>query len=805
LLKNLRYLRRKIAGNNLAIRRGIDTLVGASITASYLADRGVLNPEHMTDLSGLDTLDSVLIAGKQATQLLFDGLAQRFNGDVFGNVHGELDELDDSTCKLVASLLRGDDLLSGQGALWPYDFKILPPDLVSSVYEQLLADHQKQDAAYYTPRPVVDIVLDEVLAWSRTEVPRVIDLACGSGTFMTEAFRRLVFRAQRRSERRLSYSELKNLLVDHIYGIDKNQTATRVAAFGLYLALLEEVEPKTIWQSVTLPKLIGTNIVEADAFESHPLRDRKFDVVISNPPWKSKMTSAARSFVNSVKQPIADNQLAQAFVWLARDMLAPRGRLGLVLPAKDILHNRSNTMVTFRAALFGELLVRSIVDLSPIRHGLFSEATGPTALLIADRADEDHELDDLDREILHIAVHPRLFSSAAGTLVVAPEDFHVVSARHAVSRPEVWKILVWGSPRDADLIDRLRCRFPSLAEVMQSRGWQKGQGYKLGGSPQKDASELVGLPVVDVRSVLPLKLPAMHADPFGGPTMHRPRRREQYRAPQIVVRRTLPGNRLAATMLLEDAVYSSELNSISGSPEDLAALTGVAMTLCSSIGNYWQFMTSASWGIERTTVELNELLDMPIPVAAFEEGTVVKMWQKLSSADPLTARRLVDEAVFEMFQLRSAEVQRIRDGIVNGLQRFDGGSSYSTIVSALRLNQYLEVLGDSLRRSLPEILISTGTVRDGRYICAWIAFEVFGGNREDIRSSDMTKVVDIDAILRAAAGRHAGATGMLSLPAAFLVDGDTVYIVKTDDADRWSYDAAISDADRIFAALAFGS
>jgi hypothetical protein len=47
-------------------------------------------------------------------------------------------------------------------------------------------------------------------------------------------------------------------------------------------------------------------------------------------------------------------------------------------------------------------------------------------------------------------------------------------------------------------------------------------------------------------------------------------------------------------------------------------------------------------------------------------------------------------------------------------------------------------------------------------------------------------------------------TGILALPAGFFVRHDTVYVVKTVDMDRWSRDAALSDADRIFTALAFG-
>ena len=45
-----------------------------------------------------------------------------------------LSEVEDSDLDLVSRLLKGEDLPTGQGALWPYDFSVLPADLVSRVY-----------------------------------------------------------------------------------------------------------------------------------------------------------------------------------------------------------------------------------------------------------------------------------------------------------------------------------------------------------------------------------------------------------------------------------------------------------------------------------------------------------------------------------------------------------------------------------------------------------------------------------------------------------------------------------------------
>ena len=124
LLFNLRFLRRSVAGSDLKSQAGLDVLV--AVTASYLAHRNVLDEAHMEELCGVSTLDQALIEGRATTTALFAGLAERFKGDVFGSVEQAIADLNDAAFDAVASLLRGDNLPTGQPSLWPYDFAGLP-------------------------------------------------------------------------------------------------------------------------------------------------------------------------------------------------------------------------------------------------------------------------------------------------------------------------------------------------------------------------------------------------------------------------------------------------------------------------------------------------------------------------------------------------------------------------------------------------------------------------------------------------------------------------------------------------------
>lgn len=806
LLRNLAQLRQNIHGENLERREAVDKLVGGCLVASYLRDRGILNSEHIYSLSGHEELEEVFTSGVAATNRLFENLTDRFNGDVFGSIPPVFRAIASADLVQISGLLRGDDLLTGQQSLWPYDFSVLPADLVSSVYEELLAPTRKKDSAYYTPRFLVDLVLDELLPWETAEhppfnPPKLVDIACGSGAFMIEAFRRMVYFARSRIGRRLEYGELTRLLVDNIYGIDYNTSATRVAAFGLYLSVLEEVDQGDIWDSVLLPPLVGRNIIDSDAFADHPLRDGQFDLVVSNPPWNSSLTAPASRYVRTTGAPVADRQLAQAFVWLARDMLTPGGQLGLVLPAKGLLHNRSSTAQAFRTSLFTQLDVTAVVDLSAVRRSVFATTIAPSIVLIASRPENVNGSEmSLDDALLYVAAHPRA-TNAVDALIVAPEEIRSISKRQAASRPDLWKVLLWGSTRDLELIDRLRRSAPALGDIARERGWHCGQGFQVGGGDHNDASELIGLPVIETKSVGFLRSTQQQYELFDRETLHRPRTRGLYSAPLVLIRRGIHREGIAAVYMEHDIVFQNGLIGIAGRGVDRAELAALAVTTVSSLGRYWHFMTSASWGVERDFVELNEHLSLPL--VSPDRRLSKKLFELIDLANDAaddSLRDAVDELVFDMYRLSIIDRARIVDRMRTSIGRFYSRSGASRS-RPHDFGDYESVLRDALSVTLPELSISTQMYDNGPYHAITVTFSEDGPRDADAKPEGTIPIVDVDFILERIWRSAARPTAVIARPSGFFIDDNTVYLVKTSESDRWSHDSALDDADRILTAL----
>jgi N-6 DNA Methylase len=790
LLRNLRFLRRTLTISEPQRSGVVDALVGASIVTSYLADRGVLNEMHLRELCSYPTFDDVLKSGVESTAGLFRGLARHFNGDVFGEIAGLCSILLPRDIEMVRHFLRGDDLETRQQSLWPYDFSVLPSDLVSTIYEQLVDGTQARDSAFYTPRLLVDVVLDEVLPWDDSRPIRLIDPACGSGAFLAEAFRRIVYRTQMRRGRRLGFSELRRILTTQIFGIDRNETAARIAAFGLYLALLESLEPKTIWRSAVLPNVLGTNILVSDSFEqSHRLISKPFDVVVGNPPWKSELSEEAARFTKEVSVPIADKQVAHAYLWLAREVLKPGGMLGLLMPAKGLLHNRSKPSTDFRKMLFSTLEVQAIYDLSALRRQLFVNAIAPSAVLIA-RKPKGHSW--RGQPVMHAAPHPRQYARIVDSIILAPEEVSEVPYSLALSRPDIWTTLVWGSTEDQELLDFLATKFSTLETFARERGWNWGQGYKRKGADQNDAAFLAGLPEVIVDSVAPFHFE--EGALFDSPTLTRPRKPATYKAPRILIKRTLHAGRIAAAVTLQNVVFSSGLIGLGGVPGDEDLLLAAAAVLNSSVSNYWHFLTSSSWGVERPAVEENEFRVMPMALPTTQN--------QMKALKQLVAKRSfrpdqLDAIVFDMFDLSAQMRLRISDFMRNRLPQLSSTGIAKADMREL-LKSYAEVIQHYVGAALGEVSVTADGRIDHGYGVVTVQFSLKAHN------SRVSNPFDPVGVLARAAERRTRNSAIVALPAGFFVDSDTVYIVKTIDPDRWTGSVALRDSKRVFAVLVGG-
>ena len=248
-------------------------LIGKFVYLRYLRDRGILS-DRKFDERGLSPQS---VFGRGAT---LDGLRRRSRvGDVAQRRH--LPPRPHRTAapslkhiRRVAGAFVGDDPVGGQMHLYfqPYDFSHIPVETLSVIYEQFLhAEGKGRDqGAYYTPVPLVDFMLQELEDRRPLRAGmKVFDASCGSGAFLVQCYRRLIERERRKAgDQKLRPSELRGLLVDHIFGMDSDEDACRVAELSLVLTMLDYIEPPDLRSnpSFKIPRLHNANIVCRDFF-----------------------------------------------------------------------------------------------------------------------------------------------------------------------------------------------------------------------------------------------------------------------------------------------------------------------------------------------------------------------------------------------------------------------------------------------------------------------------------------------------------------------------------------------------------
>lgn len=647
LLKNLKAFRNDlISGNNKLTIGKAHAFIGRILFLCYLLDREIVSigkPDQGETGSKLlaDQLAN-LSPGMQIEYLyeLFETLKDRFNGNMFDqDLDAEKDLIRPHLEKLML-FMGGHHVKSRQMTIfWPYDFKMIPVETISAVYQDFLTaenpEGQRKRGAFYTPRFLAEMVVDEAMrdepcAWDWT----FLDPACGSGIFLVILFNRLAaYRLGRKG--RMDYAKkietLQSILKKQIRGVDIEETACRIACFSLYLAYLDFFDPPDIEKYIQktgekLPKLLDYGDVsestaadipvirKADFLSDEMMGKEEFDCIIGNPPWEGR----------------GSKQLALKFMEKTPLSLKVEGTGCLLLPTK-ILQNQTDA---FQAEWLRQVALEKVLQLADYRKLLFQNAKTPAFIARFKKTPPN-----LKRHQVEFAA-PKFNRDGLrkGVIIVNPSMrtwiplADVLAATKTKTAPVVWKRRLWGTPRDQKLLDLLQS-LPPLSELAGSpkegKRWVKGQGFqpyypRKGAAnpdypPKKpflwkldahfiDASfDIMGVLIQPDCTSLGKRLEVLGASLDG---MRRVPDRRLFKAPMVLVSQGF--GKVAFCDF--DILFQHSLQSISGPPEDTDQLMFLAAYLRSHLAKYFLFHTAANWGSERDKVHLNELLRIPFPL-----------------------------------------------------------------------------------------------------------------------------------------------------------------------------------------------
>lgn len=510
-------------------RRLAELLMGQVLFVSYLEHREIVGATYRDRRSVAQLHELVASSDRQGIRTLIDRLRADFNGDFLGDDrHDPWAALADDGFEILSQFLRRTDMKTGQGDFWNYDFSYIPVELLSGLYEKFLTpEQQAKEGAYYTPRNLAMLAVDQALLASADPLEETIfDGACGSGILLTTAYRRLIALSEAREGRRLSFTERGELLKRRIFGGDINFMACRVTAFSLYLSLLEGLDPADILEaqereSAKLPPLQNSNLAHGpergDFFrKSHAFAGRRFSLIISNPPWAEpdgQSKTSADAWANAVSAPFVRRQIAGAYALRTLDFLEESGRVTLILPIGQFLGGSSAKFVSH---ILEKIRPLRLINFGDLQGLLFPTAENTCHVFVGERRGHPLPLQIPFGETFDYLVPKADLSLALGRLTMQSADRHILQTRSVAEDPQLLVTNMWGDARDLAIWARLSMR-GTFADLWrgprEERRWIYRKGIHLKDKSREAVSSepLRSKPFVPI-AALSAGSPILHLD-----------------------------------------------------------------------------------------------------------------------------------------------------------------------------------------------------------------------------------------------------------------------------------------------------
>ncbi|MBL9104290.1 MAG: N-6 DNA methylase [Myxococcales bacterium] len=821
------------------------------IDAGYLADAGIEGAAHLRDILGRRRRT----AAKSDLYALFAQLGQDFNGDLFSaDLEAEARQIRAEHIDIVRDFFHGIDPDSGQQAFWPYEFGIIPIETISAIYEHFLkaaGEREKRESgAFYTPRFLAEAVLDLALADAPSLLgKRFLDPSCGSGIFLVGLFNRLA-EERARSHPGESYDRrlagLTAILRDNLRGVDRNRSACLIAAFSLYLAFLDQLAPPDIRRVLkrvrVLPRLVAegdedATIRCADLYAVDPARHGGADFIIGNPPWAQARgdNEAAFQWCRARGLPCPSKQMAAAFVWRAPEFLAPGGKITFILP-HSLLFNHTPPAIEFQRRLFTSHAVELVLNLCDYQRFLFDDAEAPAVVTrYRDAAPGPrHRVHYWTPKADWAVTQAEILSILPADRVRLPQG-DVVRDLAGADAPLVWKAHYWTTPRDVRLLDRLLL-YPRLRDILGRRGdrskkrWIVAEGYEPYGKQDAEAGadkRVLRLPhTACIEATHDLDLFLLRGDVDVHASLQLDLRRSIsdvaiFQRPLVLV--TEGFNKVAFTDI--DVAYRHGIRGIHGPEDDAALLAFLTVYLRSDLARYFLFHTSASWGVSRTRVDIDDLFRLPFPFpehthdparaaeivaevhailrdAMKRAATAVLGRPGIVESAELRARELV-HAYFDVNPSEQALIADTSDVVIPSARPTRRSQQIKTIEPATDAQraQYVGALCSTLHRwSNPDVQLRGDSIVDSKAGVAVVALEK--SRAGEPARPPLAVPPNLPALLHRLRRSGAADVGAVELVRGTIVfDGPTLYIGKPLARRFWTRTAALNDADQIAAIL----
>ena len=294
-----------------------------------------------------------------------------------------------------------------------FDFAQVDRDILGDVYQGYLPPNErKQLGEFYTPREIIEYILDAVGYKPENEIrsKRILDPACGSGSFLVEATQRLIERYRRIGFNLKDPDEAKQIIeecISSIYGLDIHPFACFIAEINLLFQLVDlydivrrkdryyELPRLNIFRTDSLVSVGETVILLVEFVDNsrrkmlieetkgaNRVKNTNFDYIVGNPPYvRIQRLEQVKEYLKSIYETTFGRfDIYVIFIERGIKWLSDGGFLGFI--CSDQFMNRHYGR-KLRRFVLEHCSITQIVDFGD--SGVFKDVTNYPCIFIVEK------------------------------------------------------------------------------------------------------------------------------------------------------------------------------------------------------------------------------------------------------------------------------------------------------------------------------------------------------------------------------------------------------------------------------------
>jgi len=666
---------------------------------------------------------------------------------------------------------------------------------------------------------MLEETLSPVLADNRDV--SVMDPACGSGAFLVESFQKIV--QVKNAEK--DFEAKKTILVNQVFGIDIDAQALRIAAFSLYLALLEDLDAGFIRTQIEenapiLPSLIGENLLHGNTLTNDDLfADKTFGCIVGNPPWGSvpedddiehqqeRQAIGEKGSVglNPDYQFVADYQRSQAFLMRVSKWAVPKTVLGLIINNSIFLNEHTQP---FRQSFLGKNKLIRFYELSHLNRILFRKkiigkvgdktievgASEPAAFLVFSIEPNP------ENQVRYITPRLTALSELLHIVHFTQRDVKIVQQKTLVEDDLLWKILVNGSLDDYQLIAQKTAERDSSLEIQCRSGFQPKKDMVPTGEP--DFRPMVNSADIDAYFI------KENIGKFNwNQTLRRMPDEEIFEDERLILyncplntnKFRLCSARIAGNEVFRHEILCIKIKNRGGFIINYLPFLGI---LNSSFAGYFSYLIATQWGkgkLTRTTLRNNELQKIPLPSFTENDPLILQLTEAVLEMERLKKdpfgsqtedlQKKIDELVFDLYGFLDFEKETVREFYDIHVHRKEAQ------VTEQDLARYAQKFKSVFELMLAEHLALCCEYKISRQFGAFLCFKIMekDSNLPALKRSSTEDEAVFHAIKQAQLEDAFGSNRLNELPTRVYTP-DCFFLIKSHFYKDWTIRQAIEDA-----------